>query len=43
MREIMRERNREINRRRHRKDNAQKARTREAIENAKKAAAAKKK
>jgi hypothetical protein len=41
--DIMRERDREINRRRQRKEKAQKARTREAIENAKKAAAAKKK
>jgi hypothetical protein len=39
----MRERDREINRRRHRKEKAQKARTREAIENAKKSAAMKKK
>ncbi|MHB8173166.1 MAG: hypothetical protein ACYDFU_01745 [Nitrospirota bacterium] len=34
----MRERNREINRRRQRKEKAQKARKREAIENAAKAA-----
>ncbi len=34
----MRERDREINRRRHRKDKAQKARKREAIENAAKTA-----